>query len=471
MTIIGLELNDSGILAAGGSPPRLLDLDGQVQESPGFALPQNKGLLVGKTAENKAHLFPRQILNHFWDQLNTEKLAQSGKYAPHNHAEIVYRHLSLIWQQLQPHVDEIVMTVPSFYDREQLGLLLGIAQELGMPVKGFMPQALAASSYVSPEKMLLYLDIHLHRVEVTYLEQGKHLTIRDSATTSDKGLLHLYREWVDSIAQEFVRTTRFDPFHQAASEQELYDRLPGILSHLKHNPSMIFEISGGATPYSITIERDLIIRKAESVYEEILRLIKRMQHKRGKVPSPLALQLSHRLCRLPGCKEMLATLKDARIHELERGAAAGVAPEIWNQLAAQGKNEGISFFTSRPWQRQQQTADQLPSAENAMQTGPTHLLYRSIAYPITETPMTVGCKCDSGQKGVTIVVEAAGVSPKHCTIALQGEEVVLSNISDQGTFVDEEQVTGSITLKLGQKIRIGSPGQHLQVIACLTNPA
>jgi hypothetical protein len=237
MSLIGLELNDSGILAGGGNPPRLLDLDGQVQESPGFALPQKKGLLVGKTAERKAHLFPRQILNRFWDQLNTEPLEQAGKYSPQNHAEIVYRHLSFIWQQLQSHGDPIVMAVPSFYEREHLGLILGIAQELDMPVKGFVPLSLAASSHVSPEKMLMYLDIHLHRIEVIYLEQGEHLTLRDSATTAEKGLLHLYREWVDMIAREFVRSTRFDPFHQAASEQELYDRLPGILSHFHHPQS------------------------------------------------------------------------------------------------------------------------------------------------------------------------------------------------------------------------------------------
>ena len=36
MGLIGLEINDSGIIAAGGSPPKLLDLDGQAQESPGF---------------------------------------------------------------------------------------------------------------------------------------------------------------------------------------------------------------------------------------------------------------------------------------------------------------------------------------------------------------------------------------------------------------------------------------------------
>lgn len=467
MTMIGLELNDTGILAAGGSPPKLLDLDGPVQESPGFALPRKNGLLVGKTAESKAHLFPRQILNHFWDQLNTEPLDQTGKYFPLNHAEIVFRHLSLIWQQLQSHGDEIVMAVPSFYDHEHLGLILGIAQELGMPVKGFVPLSMAASSHVCPEKMLLYLDIHLHRVEVIYLEQGEHLTLRDSATTVEKGLLHLYRKLVDMIAQEFVRTTRFDPFHRAASEQELYDRLPGVLSHFQHNSSMAFEITGGSIPYGITLEHDSIIHQAESVYSEMLRLIKRMQIKRGKGRTSLALQLSHRLSRLPGCKQMLATLKDVHIIDLDHGAAARGVPQIWNQLSAQGNNEGISFFTSRPWHDQQQADDHRAQAEKAAQTKPTHLLYRSLAYPITDKPLTIGCAKDSEPTDITISGETAGVSPKHFTVERHGRDIILTDTSSQGTFVDEVRINGSIALKLGQAIRVGTSGELLQLIACI----
>lgn len=471
MSLIGLELNDAGILAAGGSPPGLLELDGQGRESPGFALPQKTGLLVGKTAECKAHLFPRQILTRFWDQLNTEPLEQTGKYFPLNHAEIVYRHLSLIWQQIQNHGDQIVMAVPSYYEREHLGLLLGIAQELGMPVKGFVPLSLAALSHVEPDpkRMLLYLDIHLHSVEITYLEQGDNLTVRDYATTPDIGLLHLHRKLVDMIAQEFVRTTRFDPFHQAASEQQLYDRLPGVLSHLQHNSSMEFEIIGGATPYSITLEYDRIVHQAESVYSEILRLISRMQNKRGQGQTPLALQLSHRLARLPGCKEMLARLEDARISELDRGAAARGLLQIWHQLAAQGNKEGISFFTSRPWQRQQHTDGTRPSTEKKAQTRPTHLLYRSIAYPIAEIPLTIGCNQDNARNHVTITGATAGVSPVHCTVAHRDGEIILNVISDQETFVDDRRVSGNISLKLGQIIRVGNSGEQFQVIACLNS--
>ncbi len=467
MSLIGLELNDSGILAAGGSPLNLLDLDGQVQESPGFALPQKNGLLVGQAAASKAHLSPRQILNHFWDQLNAEPLAQTGRHFPLNHAEIVFRHLSLIWRQLQSHGDEIVMAVPSFYDRRHLGLILGMAQELGMPVKGFVPLSLAVSAHACPEKMLLYLDIHLHRIEVIYLEQGEHLTIRDSAVSADKGLLLLYQKLVDMMAQEFVRTTRFDPLHQAASEQELYDRLPGILAHFQHNTSMVFEIFGGYASYNITLERDNIIHNAEPIYSEVLRLIKRMQIKRGKGQASLALQLSHRLARLPGCKEMLATLNDVQIIDLDQGAAARGVCRIWNQLTAHGNNEGISFFTSRPWQSRPQTDVSDFATDGIPPTEPTHLLYRSIAYPITEKPLTIGWAKDSEGNDIIISAETTGVSPKQCTIALHDRDLILTDTGTQEIYVDEKQVNGSITLKLGQIIRVGTPGEHLQLIACL----
>ena len=46
MSLIGLELSDAGIMAAGGDPAKLLTLDGQAIESPGFALPQKKRLRI-----------------------------------------------------------------------------------------------------------------------------------------------------------------------------------------------------------------------------------------------------------------------------------------------------------------------------------------------------------------------------------------------------------------------------------------
>ena len=46
------------------------------------------------------------------------------------------------------------------------------------------------------------------------------------------GWLALQQAWLDLIAAAFVRKTRFDPLHEAASEQRLWDGLPGWLAPL-----------------------------------------------------------------------------------------------------------------------------------------------------------------------------------------------------------------------------------------------
>ena len=467
MSLIGLELSDAGIMAAGSPTEKLLQIDGQATESPGFALPEKGGLLVGKAAESKAHLFPRQIIHHFWNHLNTDLLEQPGQSVPQSTAEIAYNHLDRIWRHIQKHGNEVIIAVPGFYDRQQLGLILGIANELSMPVKGFVPLALAASADAHPGKMMLHLDIHLHRLEVTYLKQGQQLTLEDSVTGTEKGLIYLHKQWAEAIGQEFVSSTRFDPFHQAASEQELYQRLPGILHNLQHSPSIAFDMTGGSRTYGITLTREHLARQAESVYTEIRHIIEGMRTQHGEKESSVVLQLTHRLARLPGCKEILAGIKDAEIFELEEGAGARGAFEIWHQLSGQSESGGISFFSSRPLPQDRSAQDQGRPIDDSLKAVPTHLLYRNIAYQITDKPLTIGCTRDSEQNDVTITGETAGVCPKHFKIQLLGGEIVLHDMSAEGTFVDEKRVNGSIALKLGQTIRVGTPGERLQLIACI----
>jgi len=467
MTLIGLELCDAGIMAADSTTKKLLQIDGQAYESPGFALPEKSGLQVGQAAASKAHLFPRQIINHFWDHLNADPLEQSGRQGPQSTAEIAYQHLDLIWQHIQKNGSEIIIAVPGFYGRQQLGLILGIANELSIPVKGFVPLALAAAPGAHPGKMILHLDIHLHRLEVTYLKQGQQLTLEDSLTGHEKGLIYLYRQWAEAIGQEFVSSTRFDPFHQAASEQELFDRLPGIFYNLQHSPSIAFDMTGGSRTYGITLTRDLIARKAASVYTEIGQIIEGLRAQHGQNEPSVVLQLTHRLARLPGCKEILAGIKAAEIIELEEGAGARGVLEIWHQLSDQSDNGEISYFTSRPLPQARSKQDQGQPIDASLNVYPTHLLYRSIAYPITDKLLTIGCAQDSEENHVTITGETAGVCPKHFSIALLSEEIVLHDMSTQGTFVDEKRVNGSIALKLGQIIRVGTPGEQLQVISLI----
>ena len=467
MSLLAIEMNDTGIMAAAGQPAALLEIDGTHRQSPGFALPEKKGVLVGRVAAGKAHLFPHQILNRFWDQLSIDPLEALAASGMQSNAEIAFQHLARIWEGFKGRFTEAVMAVPSFYDRQQLGLILGMAQEMGMPLTGFLSQALAASATVYPGHMLLYLDIHLHRTEIVYLKQAQQLTIADSQSVSDKGLLYLYRRWVEAIAQEFVRTTRFDPFHQAASEQHLYDHLPEVLAQVQQHATATVEISSGGALHGVSLTRDQMVDPARPFFQETVRLIESLREIHGQSDQPLVMQLSDRFSRLPGCQQALAAIKDCRVMALSPGAGACGLLAIWDRLREQGTSPGVSFFTSRPWPVDDSAKRPGRTAKRPDLERPTHVLYGSVAYPLTDRPLIVGIKNDNGQSVLQIGGSNAGRAPGHCVIRLDRDEVVLESYSGRTTFVDETRVIGRVVLKCGQIIRIGSPGEQLQLIVCL----
>lgn len=468
MSLLGLELSDAGIMVAVKDPVRLLQIDGADRESPGFALPEKNRFLVGRTAEGKAHLHPLRFNNFFWDQLNTEPLKQPSLHA-RNHAEMAFAHLAKIWGQIKIYGNELIIAVPGFWDRNQLGLFLGIAEALSMPLKGIVALPIAASSRPCPERLLLHLDIHLHRFEITFLKQGDSLTVQDSATIKGKGLHDLHREWVETIAGEFVHTTRYDPLHQASSEQELYNRLPDILMALQHNRFVMFEMMAGPESYRVSLSRDLFTKKSNGLFMEIDRQIETIRNRYGRPGQPVTLQLTQRVSRLPGCKEMVGSMADVRVVELEPGAGAVGVLRLRDEFSVQKPERGVSFLTSRPWQGTRpgpRTSLALPLETHGV-TPPTHILYRNMAYPISGQPLIIGRGGPRDGVRVTIKDAPSGVSRRHCSIQRRSKEVVLTDHSTCGTFIDEIRVSGIAVLKLGQIIRIGTPGEKLRLIACL----
>ncbi|MGD8674889.1 MAG: hypothetical protein PVG81_03705 [Desulfobacterales bacterium] len=467
MSLISLELSDAGVLAAGQLPPRLLAVDGPETESPGFALPQKKGLVVGQSAERQARLQPQKVQHRFWDQLSTDPLKSPRRYAETN-AEIAFAHLAQIWEKLKPHGNEVMIAVPAFYSRHQLGLLLGMAQELSIPIKGLVIQAVAAVPQPYPESQLFFLDIHLHRTEVTLLEQGEQLRLQETETLDELGLVHLYRIWAETMAEEFVRTTRFDPLHEAASEQALYDRIPEILNRRRKDPTVTIDLRAGATVHRVALIRDLLVRKSASFLEQARVLVHSLLEKTGRPQDKVTVLMSHRFARLPGASTLMSGFNQTRLLELEIGASALNTLRIWDQFDHPTTGNGAAFFTSRPWQPSNTAGS--PQSEPVMSTGgqPTHLLYRDLAYPITEAPLTIGQNDSAADGGLLIGGQSPEAVRHHCSIRRMGEQVVLTAIENQDILIDDQPLTGESTaLHLGQSVRLGTSGEIIRLIACL----
>jgi hypothetical protein len=360
MTPIALELSDAGIMAAAKGPGRLIQLDGKESESPGYSLPEKKVLLVGKRAEGAAFLHPLEFNNRFWDRLNTESPQPSTPIA-RNHAEMAYFHMAWIWEQIKVHGDSLIIAVPGFYENPQLGILLSIARELSIPMKGVVALPLAAASEPSHGKLLLHLDIHLHRIELTFLEQGEKLIQRDTLSLKDRGLFYFQREWIQAISEVFIHTTRYDPLHQAATEQELHNRLPEILRILKTRDVMIVEMKKGKHRYQISLARDLLLERAGVVIEAIHGMIQEMVQHHGRETQGVMLQITDRIARLPGFATYLAGQENISLVTLAPGAGALGALDLWENTPPFEGSRNISFTGSRPWFSLQGTAGRYPS--------------------------------------------------------------------------------------------------------------
>ena len=462
MSHLAIELSDAGIMAAGGTPPRLLAVDGPNLESPGYALPDKRLPSVGISAQGQAQIQPLAIQTRFWDQLNTDPLKNRAP-ATQSHAELAWAHLRVVWETIRPFGTEVVITVPGFFTRHQLGLLLGIAHELSMPVGGFVAQPVASARPPLPQGRLVYVNVHLHRTEVALLGRDERLSATDAFTIDEFGLLNLQRTWVESVAEEFVRATRFDPLHAAASEQELFDRLPGVMAHLEDNSAVTFELRPGRAAHQITLNPDLFARRTQPYFSRVADGIRSLLDRPDPDPGGPVLLLGHRFARLPGLRAFLADLDHPAVVALSPGASALHALDDWTTTfrgAQPGKE--ADYFTSRPWPptETRPVAARQPEPE----PDPTHLLYRDRAYPVGAGLRYI---CAVGTEGLTITGRPGTGAEPVCSVQRVGGRMVLKALDPSRARVDDAPVAESTVLRLGQSITPWPAADPVRAIVCV----
>jgi hypothetical protein len=471
MTLMAIEMSDAGILAAAGQPARRIPVDGAALDSPGYILTLKKKLTVGHAAKSLAHHYPRQIQHRFWDQLSAIPLKQPEPWA-NNYAEMAHVHLSAIWERIRSSGSSVVMTVPAFFTKDQMGLLLGIAQDLDMSVSGFINQAVAACPHPMDTPHLLHVDAHLHRTEVSLLGQGDRLELLKTLTL-DSGLLGLQRRWIEAIAKEFVSATRYDPLHAAASEQALYDQLPDVLRALANNPATTVQTRSDHAVHHISLATEILIDTATDYYEQIGNLVVNLMDTQAPEKSGVTLLLSHRLADWAGFQSFLRRRLQVDIVELPPGAAAKNALAIWDQLERPAGETGAFFFKQRRWGVQDapktpQQTEASPHAGHPPDTPlPTHLLYRHIAYSFVHTPLAIIATDPGTDKHVSVVPYDPGQTDILCSVGMEDGDVILRVPGARAVFVDGQKIIGKTTLALGQALQTSEDDDAVRLIACL----
>ena len=359
--------------------------------------------------------------------------------------------------------------MPGTLEGEALGILLGLAEECGMPVGAIVDVAVAASARPYPGMQLLYVDADLRSASVTPLSQGDRVTAETPVLLESVGLAALMDSFARRIGELFVLATRFDPFHKAETEQRVYDGLSEVLAELDRSGTATFALSHEDETFEIEIEASQVLGAASGFYRALRQLV--AQNRRGS--SPLVVQLGYRLAMLPGLAAELNRLDAATIVELEQGSAAASVLECVDALGLD--NESVTFFRHLPWRREAAPfEEQIPQAQHAAAIEddyvlPTHVVYQGIAYSVNGEGVVVGRSKLDHRRAIVVEAETQGVSRAHCEIAVVDGELKLRDLSSYGTFVNERRIEGDEVLKAADVIRVGSPGAEIIVVCVETS--
>jgi hypothetical protein len=356
MAIFALDLNDSGL--------RLFrDLEVTAQSS-GFAIVMQSQLVLGDAARSQFRLHPREANNQFWHRLSMDPLATRGPNVA-NHADLVYRHLKelLDTANFGPD-DELILAVAGTTTSDQLGLLLGVGQELSIPITGLVDSAVAASIANPVPQRSAHIDVSLHRATVTMMEADSELARRSTAEVSELGLSPLLDAWVNVIADRFVTETRFDPLRVAETEQQLYDRIYTWVDEGAHSTDLAIEVEHQGSLRRAGVSAKALTEKAQQRY----RLLDRV------LDQGVSCLLSHRAANLPGLSEYLLANGHA-VTRLDPGdLIAGIRRHL--ELIRSGA-DALRFVTRLPCVTQAaEPAGGVPRA------APTHVVFDGVGIAI-----------------------------------------------------------------------------------------
>ena len=364
MSLAIFNINDAGLQ---------LSLNGDlIDTSRGYAVLDGDKLMVGEEAAQNTKLLTGWTNNKFWNQLTTTPIKGKKNQIRH-HADLAFAHLEDLWEPISDKAQAALFIVPGHYHGENLSLLLGIAKECNIPVRGVVDNSILAASDLPLRRHVIHLDLHLHSITLTCLTANGHSIARSTVdVVVETGLTTLLDRWADIIANQLIQTTRFDPMHDADSEQQLFNLLPSWIRQLGPEQMYSFSMRAVETEHTVAISRENLLRACAPIYPQIVQAI------RTKIPSgaKTSLLLSHQFEGFPGLKESLQLISDIEIIHLHASKINDSAYLYRDQILSPS-DSAITHVLKLDI-----SSETEQDSSNNADSAPTHILLKDIAYPI-----------------------------------------------------------------------------------------
>ena len=407
-----LELNDAEIT---------LSRDGTVAyQEPGIASLGGRTPAFGNDALATARLDPRRSENQYFARMNGEPVQATGPGVA-NQADLVYRHLREIAQGADLDGVAVHLVVPSTSTPDQLGLLLGIAQEAGLEVASLLDAAVAAACTASLPAEVRLVDVSLHRASVATLACESTVRRVAAEEIAEAGLLRLLEGWVDAVADRFVAETRFDPLSIAAAEQQVFDQVYAAVAQAGSGApaELTVEVTHRGDTRTVDLPLSALAAKSAQRYEVLA------QH----IGAPTTLALTLRAQRLPGLTALLTGIG----HRVVRLGAEAFRAGVEASTDTLEAGDGISFVSAVPGRHH------VAPAAVAEAAG-THLLCGAVAVPLGDA-FDAADHPEAADLGATFRIERRDdghhvVPASGVPVSLNGQPVVGEAPIEAGAVIE-----------------------------------
>lgn len=341
MTTLGIELSDTGLVTAAcdTNEPHLqevADKAGSV-EWPGFAFTDGTRMEFGRAAEDQWFVHPRRVVHNFWERLSLEPstLQVGAKAVPYS--ELAFLFLREFTQRLavatRP-LEKLVLALPGAYlkdaaiEEEKIGLLLGMASELELPLAGLLDRGAAAlcdprAGGFSHAMPVVVIDVALDGADFTLFSTEERLSRRAFIQIPQSGLAQLLKQLTGTMGNRFLRHTTFDILEDGRIEQTFFRQTKEFL--VSDVQEWRYQINTTTRGYEMLAKRAQLVSDAHVFVEPLVGNLRAFLQNAPDAALPCTLAMTDRALLVPGLESRLREERLGRILHLPRGAAASGA--------------------------------------------------------------------------------------------------------------------------------------------------
>lgn len=338
MATLGIEMNDADFRTALGTQDNaqllaIPDAGGAI-DWPGYAYFDGQKFHFGRTAEEAWFVHPRQVTHTFWKRLAHEPSPLGPPRKPAPFSELAFHFLREFTGRIaatsaQP--DKVVLAVPGSYlkdpatEEEKVGLLLGMAEELKLPLAGVIDMACAALcdsrgpgfNHLLP---VVVIDLQLDGADLTLLTIDERLERKDYIHLPHFGYAHLLKHFTAAMGNRFLRQTAFDILEDGRIEQTFFRQTKDFF--LGDATENRFQINTSARTYEMLAKREQLVSDAQQFVQGLIQGLQTFIQDSAYGADSCTIALTERTARLPGFDARLRTAGFSRIIRLPAGAAA-----------------------------------------------------------------------------------------------------------------------------------------------------